>query len=377
MASYRRGSGVGHRNGSRTSTAVGDTRSWRYVLVVNDIMRALDSLLFWPVAALVTVTIAALMFRHALGRAFRRWTGHRSETKLFLQAIRVPSMLWCVVLGLFVALQIANLPPRLAAQIQVVLESAIILSVTITVASVLGSLVAAASERHALAVGVTGLFRTSVQLVVFVVGGLVMLGSLGISITPILTALGVGGLAVALALQDTLSNLFAGIHLLADRPIRVGDYVRLAAHDVEGHVLDVGWRSTRIRMPQNSVVVVPNTRVAESVITNFDLDSTRVGVTIRVGVSYEADPDHVERVLVEEATAAIGQVPRLLGDPPPVARLIPGFGDYSLDFTLACQAHSFVDQFAVQHELRKRILKRLRAEGIAMPSLPAMRPARS
>ena len=299
-------------------------------------MRAMESLLFWPVAALVTVTIAALLFRHALVRAFRRWTGHRHETKLILQAIRVPSMSWCVVLGLFVALQIAELPPRLAAQIQVVLESAIILSVTITVASVLGSLVAAASERHALAVGVTGLFRTSVRLVVLVVGAVVMLGSLGIAITPILTALGVGGIAVALALQDTLSNLFAGIHLLADRPIRVGDYVRLSAHDVEGHVLDVGWRSTRIRMPQNSVVIVPNTLVAESVITNFDLDSTRIGVTIRVGVGYDADPDHVERVLVEEATAPVGQVPRLLGDPP-------------------CQAHSFVDQFIVQHELRKRI----------------------
>ena len=80
-------------------------------------------------------------------------------------------------------------------------------------------------------------------------------------------------------------------------------------------------------MPQNSVVIVPNTHVAESVITNFDLDSTRIGVAIRVGVSYDADPDHVERVLVEEATAAGGQVPRLLGDPPPAARLIPGFGD--------------------------------------------------
>jgi small-conductance mechanosensitive channel len=335
------------------------------------------SLLFLPIAALVTVTIAALLFRHALARALQRWTRHWDEDRLVVRAIRVPSIFWCVVLGLFVALQMVELQPRLAGQIQTVFESAIILSVTITVASVLGSLVAAASERHALAVGVTGIFRTSVQLVVLIVGGLVILGSLGIAITPILTALGVGGVAVALALQDTLSNLFAGIHLLADRPIRVGDYVRLSADDVEGRVLDVGWRSTRIRMPQNSVAIVPNTHVAESVITNFDLDSTRIGVTIRVGVSYDADPDHVERVLVEEATAAVGQVPRLLGDPPPAARLIPGFGDYSLDFTLACQAHSFVDQFTIQHELRKRILKRLRAEGIAMPSPPMMRPARS
>jgi len=338
-------------------------------------MRAMWSRLFWPAAALVMVSIAALLFRHALVAAFRRWTGHTNEDSLFLQAVRVPSMLWCVVLGLFVALEMADLPPRMASQIQIVLESAIILSVTITVAGVLGSIVAAASERRALAVAVTGLFRTAVRLTVLVIGGLVLLSSLGIAITPILTALGVGGLAIALALQDTLANLFAGLHLLADRPIRVGDYVRLSVENVEGHVLDVGWRSTRIRMLQNNVVVVPNKRVAESVITNFDLDETRTGISIRVAVGYDADPDQVERALVEEARAAVGQVPGLLGDPPPVARLIPGFGEYSLDFTLTCQTRRIVDQFLVQHELRKRILKRLRAEGIAVPMPPTMRRA--
>src|SRR5262249_59733874 len=124
-------------------------------------------------------------------------------------------------------------------------------------------LVRGASERRALALAITGLGQAVVRGVVFVIGLLVLLTALGIAITPILTALGVGGLAIALALQDTLGNLFAGLHLLADRPIRVGDYVRLSVENVEGHVLDVGWRSTRIRMLQNNVVVVPNKRVAQ------------------------------------------------------------------------------------------------------------------
>ena len=338
-------------------------------------MRALWPRLFWPVVALVVVTIAALLFRNALILGFRRWTGQRAtEDSLVLQAIRLPSLLWCVVLGLFVAIEMAELPPRLAVQIHAVLEAAIILSVTMTVAGVLDSLVAAASERRALAVGVTGLFRTSVRLVVLVVGGLVLLSSLGIAVTPILTALGVGGLAVALALQDTLSNLFAGIHLLADKPIRVGDYVRLSAENVEGHVVDVGWRSTRLRMLQNNVVVVPNKRVAESIITNYDLGETRMAVLIRVRVDYDADAELVERLLVDEATRAVGQVDGLLAEPPPSARLIPGFGDYALEFTLACQVRSFVDQFSVQHELRKRVLKRLRAERIRIPLPTEVRP---
>ena len=336
-------------------------------------MHAMSSRLVWPAVALLLVTVAALLFRHALVALFRRWTGHDTRESLFLQAMRVPSILWCVVLGLFVALEMTDLPPRLAAQIQVVLEAAIILSVTITVASVLGSLVAAAGERRALAGGVTGLFRTTVRLAVLIIGGLVLLSSLGIAITPLLTALGVGGLAVALALQDTLSNLFAGIHLLADKPIRIGDYVKLSVENVEGYVVDVGWRSTRIRMLQNNVVVLPNKRVAESVITNYDLGETRMAVLIHVGVDYDSDPDHVERVLGDEATRAAAEVPGLLADPPPLARLIPGFGDYSLDFTLVCHVQRFVDQFHVQHELRKRLLRRLRAEGITMPLPTAVR----
>src|SRR6266568_3121490 len=181
-----------------------------------------------------------------------------------------------------------------------------------------------------------------------------------------LTALGVGGLAVALALQDSLANLFAGMHLLADKPIRVGDYVKIA-DTTEGYVVDIGWRSTRVRMLQNTVVVVPNKKVAESIITNYDLPEPRLSLAIRVSVGYKSDPDHVERTLVDEATKGLGQIPGLLAHPAPFVRLIPGFGESSLDFTLNVEVASFVDQYVVQHELRKRILRRLRAEGIEIP----------
>jgi small-conductance mechanosensitive channel len=131
--------------------------------------------------------------------------------------------------------------------------------------------------------------------------------------------------------------------------------------------VDVGWRSTRVRMLQNNVVIVPNKRVAESIITNYDMPERRMALLVRVGVGYDSDPDHVERVLVDEARLAAGAVAGLLAEPKPVAQLIPGFGDYSLNFTLVCHVTSFVDQFAVQHELRKRILRRFRAEGIEIP----------
>ena len=324
--------------------------------------------LAWPAIAFGVATPVALLLRALLLSLLRRWTDGWSS---LLQAIRLPSILWSIVLGLWagneVARQAESLPQRLSGQFGTLLEVAVIISVTFTVSNTLTTLVRGASERRALALAVTGLGQAVVRGVVFIIGLLVLLGALGIQITPILTALGVGGLAVALALQDTLSNLFAGVHLLADKPIRVGDYVKVA-DTVEGHVVDIGWRSTRVRMLQNVVVTIPNKRVAESIIMNYDLPESRMALPIRVAVDYGTDPDLVQRILQEEAAQAIAdQVPGLLAEPQPIARLIPGFGEFSLDFTLICHVKSFTDQFPVQHEVRRRILRRLAGEGVRMP----------
>jgi small-conductance mechanosensitive channel len=321
---------------------------------------------FWPALAFVAVTTGVLVARGLLLSALRR-AAPGSGGAALADSIRLPSLLWAVVIGFFVGLETAELPARLAEQFRHLLRAAIILSVTITAAGVAGTLVARAGERRALTAAVTGWAHTSVRLAILIVGGLVLMSSLGIQVAPILTALGVGGLAVALALQDTLSNLFAGLHLLADRPIRIGDYVKISEGNVEGYVVDIGWRSTRIRMLANNIVVLPNQKVAQSVITNFDLPAPRMGIGIQVSVDYANDPDRVEAVLTDEAVRAVGEVPGLLGDPAPSARLIPGFGASSLDFTIGCQVATFTDQYFVQHELRRRILRRLRAERIALP----------
>ncbi len=320
----------------------------------------------WPGLAFVMTLLAALSLRGLLERVLRRRMRAPDALAAFLQAVRAPSLLWAAVLALWLAIEVSELPRRLTLQLEVVFQIALILSVTLTAASIVTAFIALASERRALGGPVTGLAQTAARVTILVVGGLVLLSILGIHITPILTALGVGGLAVALALQDSLANLFAGVHLLADKPIRVGDYVKIA-DTIEGYVVDIGWRSTRVRMLQNTVVVVPNKKVAESVIVNYDMPEPRMALLIRVSVSYASDPDRVERVLVEEATRAAGALPGLLPEPAPFVRLIPGFGESSLDFTLICQVATFVDQYPVQHELRKRIFHRLRAEGIEIP----------
>ena len=321
---------------------------------------------FWPGVTFVGVSLAALIVREIALRAAARWLQGTDGSPRVLDVVRVPSALWCLVAGLAATIQITPLPDRFAHVLIRVLIAAVVVSVTATLANVVGVAIARAGARRALGLPVTGLAQTSARAAVLIVGVLVLLAVFGVKITPLLTALGVGGLAVALALQDTLSNLFAGMHLLADKPIRVGDYVKIG-DNVEGFVVDVGWRSTRVRLLQNNVAIVPNSNVAKSTIINYDLPESRMALLIPIRVDYATDPDQLERLLLDEVRGAVGQVPGLLGEPAPSVRLIPGFGDSSLEFTLACHVATFVDQYSVQHELRKRILRRLRAEEIGIP----------
>jgi small-conductance mechanosensitive channel len=171
---------------------------------------------------------------------------------------------------------------------------------------------------------------------------------------------------VALALQDTLANLFAGIHILLEKSVRVNDFIKLETGQ-EGYVQDITWRTTRIRMLPNNMVVIPNSKLAQSVVTNYYLPEKRMSLLISISVSYSSDPDQVERILIDEAKKGAVDIPGLLAVPEPFVRFIPGFGDSSLDFTLICQVAEFTDQYLAQHEIRKRIFKRFKEAGIEIP----------
>jgi small-conductance mechanosensitive channel len=196
---------------------------------------------------------------------------------------------------------------------------------------------------------------------------IIVLENLGISLTAVWTTLGVGSVAVALALQETLSNLFAGLYLLADRPVSPGDYIKLDSGQ-EGYVIRIGWRSTSMRTLASNIVFVPNSTMAKAVIINYSLPELRVSVSIPVRVSYGSDPSQVEKALLDVTREAAQEgLTGLLLDPPPSVSLIPGFGEFSLDFSLNLNVRRFVDQYSVQSELRKRILARFAKAGIHMP----------
>lgn len=321
-----------------------------------------------PGAVALGSTLALLAARAVIFRVLHRWAS-KTETRLddiVIAAFKIPSLYWAPAIGLSLGIALSGFPERTVATAGRIIHVLVILSFTIATANLSGKLLTDYVEKSHLPFPTTGLANGLLKGLILVIGSLVILSFLGISITPLITALGVGGLAVALGLQDTLANLFAGVHILMERSVRIGDFVRLE-NGQEGYVEDITWRTTRIRMLPNNMVVIPNNKLAQSIVTNYYLPDRRMAVPILVGVSYASDPDHVERVLLDEATTAAAEVPGLLADPAPVARFIPGFGESSLDFTLVCHVREVTDQYPVQSELRKRIFKRFQQEGIEIP----------
>jgi small-conductance mechanosensitive channel len=208
------------------------------------------------------------------------------------------------------------------------------------------------------------------KAITWVIGGAIMAvllsDALGVSLAPALTALGVGSLAVALALQDTLSNFFSGVTILIGKPVRPGDFIHLDP-SYDGYVESIGWRSTQLRTTSNNLVVIPNATLSKAVITNYSLPSASVASSVRIDVSLDADLDRVEDALVDEARRA-ADIPLIVASPAPSVALAPGFVDGVAAFSVYFQVRSFGDQTAVQHALRKRIAARFKKDGIAIAS---------
>lgn len=217
------------------------------------------------VAYFVLVSIRAFTVRWISASDERVGLGMGEATARLL---RGPSLFWCVAIAVHVGLSVSDMPERYAGPLRTLIQILVIVSVTLVVANVLESVVHRGLTSLDQSLPESGLLRVSLRGSVFVVGGLAILARLGVHIGPMLTALGVGGIAVGLALQDTLGNLFAGIGLLLDRAIRVGDHLRLEGGQ-EGQVEDIGWRTTKIRLLSGDQLVVPNTKLAQNIATRL------------------------------------------------------------------------------------------------------------
>jgi small-conductance mechanosensitive channel len=323
--------------------------------------------LFIPIMVALSLSVILLIIRGIALKLLYRWA-ENTETSLYdivIKSLKNPSIYWCVAVGLYVGVRVSELPEKYVVHMSTAINIIIIFSITIAAANLVGRIFKNYIQQSELPVPTTGLAYGIIKGSIFVMGFMIILSVLGISITPLITALGVGGIAVALALKDTLENLFSGIHILMENSVRIGDFIRLDS-GLEGYISDITWRTTRIKMLNNNMVIIPNSKLSQSIVTNYNLPDKSMAVIVPISISYNSDTDKVELILAEVAENAVKELPGLFKEHKPIIRL-SGFGQSSIDFLVIVFIHEVVEQYTAQHEIRKRILKRFRQEGVEIP----------
>jgi len=284
---------------------------------------------------------------------------------IFLSSLNLPLVLLIFVSGGFLISKFTLIETPFIRGFNMAFKATAIVALILFLDKLLRNLIENYASKIEIIKTSKGITQGIVRLVVFSLGLLILLDSFGVSITPVLASLGVGSLAVALALQPTLENFFAGIQIIIDKPIKVGHFVKLDSGE-EGYVEKIGWRSTWVRMLPNNVVVIPNKLLINSKVLNYYYPQQELAVLVQVGVHYESDLEKVEKVTIEVAEEVMKEVEGGIPEFKPFIRYHT-FNDFSIDFTVILRAREFVDNYLIKHEFIKRLHKRYKEEGIVIP----------
>lgn len=327
----------------------------------------IEMIILIPVLLFLSIVILGFILRRLLLGRLLYWA---KSTKSHLDGIVIPAakrpfIIWCVMFGVYFALKSSSLPDKTVVTTGKILLVLGIASVTAVFSHISTGFIKIHAGKIESTLPVTSLTQNVARIIIFILGTLVALNSLGVSVTPILATLGVGGLAVALALQDTLSSFFAGFHIVASKQIKIGDFIRLES-GVEGYVTDINWRTTKIRQLPNNVVLVPNIKLIQSIITNYYLPDKETSVLVNLGVHYNSDLDKVEKITCEVAKEVMKEVPGGVAEFEPSVRY-NNFADSGINFSVILRAKEVVDQHLITHEFIKRLHERYGKEGIVIP----------
>lgn len=327
----------------------------------------LMEMLFIPICILAASLTVGIMLNKLINRRIENHLNidENSWFYIFINALRGVPVSLCLVVGLYWIVNTINIIEPLTRLFSYILFTVIILSITRVAARTINGFISLHIESSQQKLPKTTLLNTILNVVIYAMGVLVVLQYYGISIAPILTAMGVGGMAVALALQETLANIFSGLHLILSKQLRLDDYIKLSTGE-EGRVTDITWRFTTI-VPAGggNMIVIPNQKIASSNITNYSMPRKDIVISIPVGVAYDSDLDKVERVTLDVAKEVMAHIDKDVKMEPAVR--FHTFGESSIDFNVVLHSSYFEHQFLLKHEFIKALTRRYREEGIEIP----------
>ena len=207
-----------------------------------------------------------------------------------------------------------------------------------------------------------GLLNKTLSVIIYLISFVVILGYFKVDIAPMVAGVGLGAVVIGLALQSTLNNFFAGVHLISDKPIEAGNYIEVD-ENTKGTVVDIGWRSTRIRTLADNLLIIPNGKLAESNITNFSKPKQDMSLWVPCGVAYESDLRKVEKISIEVAKEIQKTVEGAVKDFEPAFRYRE-FGDSNINFITILRVSDPMKRFIIRNEFIKALKERFDKEKI-------------
>lgn len=283
---------------------------------------------------------------------------------LIISTLRKWIIAWFVALGLFLGLRRIDMDMRYHTWLENGLMIFYIFSSTMILARVISGMLRIKATGSETVIPSSSIIGNIVRGIVYIIGLLIILQSQGISVTPVLTALGVGGLAVALALQPTLSNLFAGLQIIASGKINHGDFVKLSSGE-DGYIDDITWRSTTIRGEADHTVIVPNSKLADMIVVNYYLPNRELSFLVDIGISPENDLEKVERITKEVIGETLREAEGAVKDFEPLIRY-SAVGENRINLRAVLRVVEYSHQFAVRHTFIKKLHQRYRVEDIKL-----------
>ena len=333
---------------------------FRYSNLLNE--RFLEALLF-----IILITCAGLLFKLIIHSRLKRlvertnWSGD----DIIVSSLESQIVFWFFLLGVSIVFDDINITEDLKNIIGKIINISFIASVTHVFAKLIVGLVELWSKKQGGGFPSTTIFTNIVRITVYIIGSLIIFDRLNISIAPMLTALGVGGLAVSLALKDTLSDVFSGLHILLSKKVEPGDFVSLDSGEM-GYIQNITWRNTKMLERSNNIIHIPNTKLSSAIIKNYDSGDPSFSVKIPIGVSYDSDLEKVGRIITEVSNNIHEKMDEVNKEAEPSFKF-RGFGESSIDLAVYFRGNKYGDQNPIIHEFIKEIHTRFEKEGVDIP----------
>lgn len=325
-----------------------------------------------PIFIWLIILFSATLGAFILKMLFRRFgTKLVSRTSwkiddLIIQQIEAKILFWVPLLVILLAaddvLELMRAEAPVPFYVKRTITAIFILSFTHSFVQIVSSLLA---FRNSESNNTSSILRNIAKILLYLIALLLVIQNYGVQVYPLVATLGIGGLAVALALQPTLSNLFSGLQIIASRKIQIGDLIELE-NGKKGVVSDITWRNTTITTWQNNTIIIPNSKIADSIVENFFLADRELLFSIPLGVSYTSDLQKVEKAVLEVATSIQNSAPECVPGFEPFVRF-QKFGESSIDLSVFMKSKDFGGQFVIISLFIGGVHKQFGKEGIEIP----------